>query len=98
MKKNSLLLLLLLCIPWHVMAQTSKEIHLKFSEKDFQFFTTDGLLHISTNKYNYGLPTSQEEPALPQIGISILIGADSAYSGMTVEESRGQVFDSSCNK
>ena len=79
----SIILLLLLCFQGSIIAQTTKEIHLQFSEKDFYMESRNNELFIRTEKYKMGFVTRPYDPALPYVIIQVLVEPNYEMLGFT---------------
>lgn len=70
-------------IPSIVNAQERKVISLSFSANDFRFFSEEGVLYITSAKYNISFLTDTLAPALPLIGINVLVNREQEFSDLS---------------
>lgn len=74
--KKILLLTLLLAFSSFLMGKNSKLITINFNYEDFQIENIDGLLYVTSTKQLVTYDEDASSPALPWVGINILIGVN----------------------
>ena len=80
MKKIAILYTLLMCISLFSMGQSTKHVSLDFNMDDFIVQQDDaGNVFVQTDAYDYFLQSDTLLPALPYIGINVLIGTTERY-------------------
>lgn len=80
----SLLTLCTLHISW---VQAQRSVSLDFKAEEFQFYETDGLLHISSDHYKITYKNDTSQPVLPYVYINILIGKNDTFESATSSKS-----------
>ena len=64
--------------------QTVKTISLNYSLSDFNISEDNGLCYISSSKYEYSFLPDTTAPALPYIGIYVLVDANAEYNSHSI--------------
>lgn len=67
-----------------MVGQTAKTISLDYSLSDFNISEDKGLCYISSSKYEYSFLPDTTVPALPYIGIYILVDANAEYNSHSI--------------
>ncbi len=82
--RRKILLLILSCLaPIMLNSQIVRTISLDYDENDFNISEIGGLVYISTNQYTTILKDDTSAPALPYIGLNVLIGPDENFIDFT---------------
>lgn len=87
MKKYICFIYLLFFSPILVFSQIVKVIALTYNENEFNIETIGGKTHITSNFHDLSLPSDPHVPALPYIGVNVLVGQDEQYSSFTYTSS-----------
>ena len=85
-----LYIVFLLLLPEVIIGQTKREYSLKFDEKDFSYLVDDGLMKIISKNKNMVLWGDTIDPAMPYIGVNILISPNEDY--YTIETDYNEVL------
>lgn len=67
-----------------VKGQSHKTVFLTFEEKDFSFLESDGYHYLESSKHSFSFDTDTLAPALPWIGITLLIGENDSFQSVEV--------------
>ena len=67
-----------------VKGQSHKIVSLSFEEKDFSFLESDGYHYLESSKHSLSFDTDTSAPALPWIGITLLIGENDSFQSVEV--------------
>ena len=67
-----------------VRGQSHKIVSLSFEEKDFSFLESDGYHYLESSKHSLSFDTDTSAPALPWIGITLLIGENDSFQSVEV--------------
>ena len=76
--------MIVLIIPCIINAQSVKNISISFSKNDFNFQQENGLLYITSLKYNTLFISDTLAPALPLISINVLVDREQDFLDLSV--------------
>lgn len=93
MKKIIFLFCMVVMIPFGLNGQTVRDFSLTFDKDSFIFHNQDGLTHINTSKYISTFLSDTLSPALPYIGINILIRPNESYEDFEFTDSEIKIMD-----
>lgn len=84
--KHIAIYLLSVCflLPFRAIGQTQKTVTLTYNATDFSLTATDGETHVSSTVHNISFDSDTLAPALPYIGVNVLVSADAEYLGHTL--------------
>ena len=83
---RKILLLFYLLVPMCLFAQKSRVFSINFSEKDFSFTKDGDLLNVVSTDGKAVIWGNTFDPALPCLGVNILISPTDEYAGFSCEE------------
>ena len=94
MNRYPLFLIIFLLISYYAQAQITKTLTLTYDENDFEFVEQFGQTYISSSKYNLIYDSDTLVPALPYIGVNVLVSKNADYCGSTYVTSDSLIYES----